>query len=101
MHKKELRNDPSMEVRERAGCSLAKSGMLTRERMLAVPGLLELSDDPSLNSTTRKWVYQALREITNENLPDDSAAWRNWYGGKGAERTRQFRQGEPWAVLGN
>ena len=38
-----FRNDPSLEVRERAGCSLAKSGMLTREqRMKAVPGLIEL-----------------------------------------------------------
>src|SRR5436190_19389325 len=52
----------------------AKSGMLTREqRMKAMPGLLELTDDPSLNATTRLWVYQALREITNENLPNDPA----------------------------
>jgi hypothetical protein len=97
-----LRNDPSMEVRERAGCSLAKSGMLTREqRMQAVPGLLELTDDPSLNATTRAWVYQALREITNENLPDDPATWRNWYTSKGAVRTREFRQADSWTVLGN
>ena len=35
-----FRGDASMEVRERAGCSLAKSGMLTREqRMKAVPGI--------------------------------------------------------------
>jgi len=34
----------------------------------AVPGLLELTDDPSLNATTRAWVYQALREITDEFL---------------------------------
>ena len=27
-----FRNDPALEVRERAGCSLAKSGMLTREQ---------------------------------------------------------------------
>ena len=97
-----LRNDPSMDVRERAGCSLAKSGMMTREqRMQAVPGLLELTDDPSLNDTTRAWVYQALREITNENLPNDPATWRNWYTSKGVERTREFRQADPWAVLGN
>ena len=97
-----LRNDPEMEVRERAGCSLAKSGMLTREqRMQAVPGLLELTDDPSLNATTRTWVYQALREITDQNLPDDPATWRNWYSSKGAEKKRDFRQAEPWAVLGN
>jgi len=97
-----LRNDSSMDVRERAGCSLAKSGMLTREqRMKAVPGLLELTDDPSLNATTRMWVYQALREITNENLPNDPATWRNWYSSKGAERTREFKQADSWAVLGN
>src|SRR5947209_7668025 len=97
-----LRNDPSMEVRERAGCSMAKSGMLTREqRMKAVPGLLELTDDPALNATTRLWVYQALREITDENLPNDPATWRNWYSSKGAERTREFKQADSWAVLGN
>jgi hypothetical protein len=97
-----LRNDPSMDVRERAGCSLAKSGMLTREqRMKAVPGLLELTDDPSLNPTTRAWVYQALREITDEGLPDDPATWRNWYSSNGAKKIEQLRQGEKWALLGN
>ena len=97
-----FRNDPSLEVRERAGCSLAKSGMLTREqRMKAVPGLIDLGDDPSLDGTTRSWVYQALREITNVNLPNDPAIWRNWYSTKGAEKTREFGQGDSWAVLGN
>lgn len=97
-----LRNDPSMDVRERAGCSLAKSGMLTREqRMKAVPGLLELTDDPSLNATTRTWVYQALREITDEPLPNDPATWRNWYSTHGSERAEKFKHGPQWALLGN
>ena len=97
-----LGNDPSMEVRERAGCSLARSGMLTREqRMKAVPGLLELTDAPSLNSTTRLWVYQALREITAEPLPNDPATWRNWYSAHGPERTEELGQGPDWALLGN
>jgi hypothetical protein len=97
-----FRNDPSLEVRERAGCSLAKSGMLTREqRMLAVPGLIDLADDSSLDATTRGWVYQALREITNEHLGNDAAAWRNWYSTAGTKRREEFRQGEPWSVLGN
>jgi hypothetical protein len=97
-----FRNDASLEVRERAGCSLAKSGMLTREqRMKAVPGLIDLGDDPSLDSTTRSWVYQALREITNVNLPNDSATWRNWYSAHGAEKAREFGQGDSWSVLGN
>jgi HEAT repeat protein len=96
-----LRNDASPDVRERAGCSLAKSGMLTREqRMRAVPGLLELTDDPSLDATTRSWVYQALREITDVSLPNEPATWRNWYASHGAERTRQFHS-EGASVLGN
>jgi len=90
-----------MDVRERAGCSLAKSGMLTREqRMKAVPGLIDLSEDNSLNETTRNWVFQALREITNEPLPNNSGAWRSWYAKFGAERQLQFKQ-DSWAVLGN
>jgi len=97
-----FRNDPSLDVRERAGCSLAKSGMLTRQqRMKAVPGLIDLGDDPSLDATTRSWVYQALREITNVNLPNDPATWRNWYATHGAEKSREFSAGNSWSVLGN
>jgi hypothetical protein len=76
--------------------------MLTREqRMKAVPGLVELGDDPSLDATTRSWVYQALREITNVNLPNDPAAWRNWYSTHGAEKAHEFGTGDSWSVLGN
>jgi len=97
-----FRSDPSMDVRERAGCSLAKSGMMTREqRMKAVPGLIDLADDDSLNAITRNWVFQALREITNQNLPNDPKVWRSWYEKFGAQRTQEFRQGEKWSVLGN
>jgi hypothetical protein len=97
-----FRSDASMEVRERAGCSLAKSGMLTRaQRMKAVPGLIDLAQDDSLNLTTRSWVYQALREITNQYLPNDVGVWRSWYEKSGAERTQLFRQGDQWSVVGN
>jgi hypothetical protein len=97
-----LRSDPSMEVRERGGCSLAKSGMLTRaQRMKAVPGLIDLAQDDSLNATTRTWAYQALREITNQPLGNDPGTWHSWYEKSGAQRTQEFRQGEQWAVLGN
>ena len=97
-----FRNDPSLDVRERAGCSLAKSGMMTRElRMKAVPGLIELGDDPGVQGTTRNWIYQALREITGVNLPNEPAAWRNWYSTHGAEKTRAFGKSDVWSVLGN
>jgi len=69
--------------------------------MKAVPGLIELGDDPSLDPTTRNWVYQALREITNVNLPNDPATWRNWYSTHGVEKAHEFGKGDSWSVLGN
>jgi HEAT repeat protein len=73
-------NDPSPMIRERAACGLAQSGMLSeRQRRTAVPKLLDYTDDPSLDAETRKWVFQALRDITGQSLPHDPAAWRNWF----------------------
>jgi hypothetical protein len=75
-----MRNDPSSMVRERAACSLAESGMLTHDqRLMAVPQLIDYSDDPALDAQTRGWAFQALADITQQRLPNDSAAWRNWY----------------------
>jgi HEAT repeat protein len=75
-----MHNDPSPIVRERAACSLAESGMLTREqRLAAVPQLINYSGDPALDAQTRGWAFQALADITRQHLPNDSAAWRNWY----------------------
>jgi HEAT repeat protein len=73
-------SDPSPMIRERAACGLAQSGMLSeRQRRTAVPKLLDYTDDPSLDAETRKWVFQALRDITGQSLPHDPAAWRNWF----------------------
>jgi HEAT repeat protein len=73
-------DDPSPMVRERAACSLAQSGMLTQEqRRSVIPQLLNYTEDASLDAQTHTWVYQALRDITGQNLPNDSSAWRNWY----------------------
>jgi hypothetical protein len=75
-----MHDDPSPTVRERAACSLAESGMFTREqRLAAVPQLLNYSDDPSLDARTHGWAFQALGDITQQRLPNDSAAWRSWY----------------------
>jgi HEAT repeat protein len=73
-------HDPSPKVRQRAACSLAQTGMLTREqRFAAVPDLLNFLDDDSLDTDTRGWVYGALRMITGEPLGNDTHAWQNWW----------------------
>lgn len=73
-------NDPTLNIRERAACGLAQSGMLSeRQRRTAVPKLLDFAEDPALDSTTRSWVFQALRDITGQNLPHDAASWRSWF----------------------
>jgi len=76
-----FRNDTSLDLRERAACNLADSGMLSRElRQKAVPELIRFSQDPALEGSTRKWVFQALREITLQNLGNDPVRWLSWYG---------------------
>jgi HEAT repeats len=76
-----LRNDSSADLRERAACNLADSGMLSRElRREAVPELVRFGEDPNLDAVTRKWVFQALREISEQNIGDDPGAWVHWYG---------------------
>jgi len=74
-----MRWDTSADLRERAACNLADSGMLSRElRQKAVPELIRFGLDQTLDAMTRKWVFQALREITGQNIPDDAAAWASW-----------------------
>jgi HEAT repeat protein len=73
-------SDPSANIRERAACGLAQSGMLSeKQRRSAVPRMLEFAEDNSLDSETHKWVFQALRDITGQDLPHDASAWRAWY----------------------
>jgi hypothetical protein len=75
-----MHDDASPNVRERAACSLAESGMFTLEqRMSAVPRLLSYTDDPSLDARTHAWAAQALSDITHHHFGNDASAWRNWY----------------------
>ena len=77
---KTFHDDTSAMVRERAACSLAQSGMLTQEqRRSVIPQLLEYADDAALDAQTHGWVYQALRDITGQTLPNDSSSWKSWY----------------------
>lgn len=75
-----MHDDPAPGVRERAASALAQTGMFTRDqRNSAVPQLLNYTDDPSLDSQTHAWAFQALGQITRQHLTDSSTAWREWY----------------------
>ncbi len=77
---KVMHDDASPMVRERAACSLAESGTFSpQQRASAIPGLLAYTDDSSLDAQTHAWAFQALGDITHRRLPNDSAAWREWY----------------------
>ena len=87
-------HDPASAVQiNGGGCGLAHCGMLTRaQRMLAIPSLLEMVDDKLLDSDIRSYAYRALREITDESLPNEPQPWKDWYAAKGAETTERFRK---------
>jgi HEAT repeat protein len=75
-----FREDPSPGVRETAACSIAQSGMFSAaQRMRAIPELLKMMDDATLDATTRSWVFQALRDISGAGIGSDPAAWRAWW----------------------
>jgi hypothetical protein len=75
-----FRDDSSPRVREGAACAIAQSGMFRDEqRMGAVPGLLKMMDDATLDPTTRSWVFQALQDITAAGFGPNPAAWRSWW----------------------
>lgn len=75
-----LAEDPAPEIRERAACDLARSGMLTSEqRLSAVPHLLNLLDDDSLDEATQDLVYSALHVITGASFGKSPQAWRDWW----------------------
>jgi hypothetical protein len=87
-------HDPSAMVRiDGGGCGLAHCGMLTRaQRMLAIPGLIEMVEDRTLTPRDITFGYRALREITDEAWPDNPRVWREWFGAHGTETTDRFRR---------
>lgn len=75
-----LAHDPAQQVRERAATGLARSGLLTGEqRLTAVPQLLNLLDDDSLDPGTLGLVYSTLRAITGASFGPNPDAWREWW----------------------
>src|SRR2546430_2970997 len=85
-----LAHDPAEQVRERAAASLARSGMLTDEqRLTAVPQLLNLLDDDSLEPATQDLVCASLRTITGASFGRDPASWRGWWAHHDRPETRR------------
>ena len=94
--------DPSNNVRDRAGCNISDCGNFTRvQRMRMVPKFLDLVSDPSTNAQMRSWSFMALREITDANVPPDAQAWNTWYGQHGAEKLAEFQALDWWQVRGD
>src|SRR5579859_919243 len=94
--------DPSLKVRDRAGCNIADCGIFTRkQRMRMVPKLIGLAGDPKTNGQMRSWCFLALNEITDANLPADALAWNRWYADHGAEKMAEFERLEWYQVRGD
>jgi HEAT repeats len=75
-----LAHDPAKQIRERAATNLARAGMLTGEqRLTAVPQLLNLLDDDSVDPQTQGLVYAALQAITGASFGRNPEAWREWW----------------------
>jgi len=94
--------DPSMKVRDRAGCNIADCGVFTRmQRMRMVPKLIDLAANPKTSAQVRSWSFLALQEITDANIPADALAWNRWYADHGTEKMAEFERLEWWQVRGD
>ncbi len=75
-----FRNDASPMVQEHAARALAEAGMYTHpQRMSAAGSLVGWVNDSRLTPQQHQWTLQALRDISGQNLGNDSTAWQNWY----------------------
>jgi HEAT repeat protein len=80
---KTMHDDSAPNVRGRAAAGIGEAGLFTPEqRFSAIPQLLNYSDDRSLDAQTQGYAFHALRDITHQNLPNNTAAWRGWYEAK-------------------
>ena len=94
--------DPSNNVRERAGCNLSDCGNFTRaQRMRMAPKFIDLVSDGSTSAQMRGWSYMALHEITDANVSSDPQAWKNWYRDHGSEKLAEFQRLDWWQVRGD
>ena len=75
-----LAHDPAAQVRRRAANGLSKSGLFTAaQRLAAVPQLLNLLDEDSLDAATQNLVGATLEAVTGASFGKNAAAWRDWW----------------------
>jgi hypothetical protein len=74
---------------------------MRKQRMQMVPRLIELAANPQTAPRMRNWVFLALHEITDETLPADASAWRDWYTQHGAEKIADFELQDWWKIRGD
>jgi len=95
-------HDPSMAVRNRAGCNISDCGnFMRKQRMRMAPRLIALAADAQTSSQMRNWCFLALSEITDVHLPPDAAAWQRWYDDHGPDKMAEFEQMDWWRVRGD
>ena len=68
--------------------------MLTRAQRirLAILGLIDMAADKHVGPRDRSYAFRALREITDETLPDNDGVWRDVYAIHGTALTEKFRK---------
>jgi HEAT repeat protein len=75
-----LAHDPAPQIRRRAASGLSESGLFTGEqRLTAVPQLLNLLDDDSLDAATQGLVCATLEAVTGASFGRNAGAWRDWW----------------------
>lgn len=88
-----LASDPAPQIRQRAANALSRSGLLTGEqRLTAVPQLLNLLDDDSLDASTQSLVCSTLEAITGASFGRNAAAWRDWWAHHDSRETHPARR---------
>ena len=53
--------------------------MVDDKRKHILPELIRFACDPQVDAITRSWIFDALREISGQDLGHDSHAWQAWY----------------------
>jgi HEAT repeats len=87
-----LAHDPAPQIRQRAANGLSKAGLLTgKQRLTAVPQLLNLLDDDALDEATQNLIGTTLEAITGASFGKNAGAWRDWWAHHDSRETHSSR----------